>query len=194
MDIVFFKTQAEFHKWLAKNHARETELIVGFYKTKSGKPSMTWPQSVEEALRFGWIDAFRKSIDDERYFIRFTRRKPNSVWSLINIKKMKELINHGLAKPMGIEAFKKRKEKKSGIYSYENEPVKLKKDFEKKLKADKKAWAFFKSQPPSYQKIASRWVMTAKQEATQIKRLNELVNDSHAGQKIKSQRYGAKKS
>ena len=154
---------------------------------------MTWPQSVDEALRFGWIDAFRKSIDDDSYFIRFTQRKPNSVWSLINIKKMEELISQGLAKPLGIEAFKKRKEKKSGIYSYESEAVKMKKDFEKKLKADKKAWTFFKSQPPSYQKVATHWVMTAKQEATRVKRLNDLISDSHAGQKIKSQRYGVKK-
>ena len=192
MGVTFFKTQADFRKWLEKNHMREEELHVGFYKTNSGKPSITWPQSVDEALCFGWIDAMRKSIDEDSYLIRFTRRKPNSVWSLKNIKKMEELIKLGLVKPMGFEAYKKRKEKKSGIYTYENETVPLKKIYEKKLKADKKAWTFFQSQPPSYQKIVTRWVMTAKQETTQIKRLNELINDSRAGMKIKSQRYGVR--
>ena len=191
MDIVFFKKQEDFRKWLIKNHAKEKEIYVGFYKLKSGKQSMTWPQSVHEALCFGWIDAVRKSIDDESYYIRFTHRKPASIWSLVNIKKMEDLLKNGLVMPAGIEAYKKRKETKSGIYTYENEAVKLKKEFEKKLKADKKAWAFFQSQAPSYQKIATRWVMTAKQDSTQIKRLNDLINDSHAGLRIKSQRYGS---
>jgi len=190
MHITFFKTPAEFRSWLKKNHKKEKELLVGFYKTKSGKPSITWPESVHEALCFGWIDAMRKSIDDESYYIRFTHRKPESIWSNINIKKMEELIKNGLVLAAGLEAYKKRKEKKSGVYSYENETVNLSKDFEKKLKADKKAWKFFQSQAPSYKKVASRWVMTAKQEATRIKRLHELIDDSRAGMKIRMLRYG----
>ena len=189
MNILFFANRSALRKWFIKNHAKEKEVYIGFYKIKSGRPSITWPQSVDEALCFGWIDAVRRSIDDESYFIRFTKRKPNSNWSLVNIKKIKELTVLGLMTPAGIEAFNKRSEKRSGIYTYENEAVKLKKEYEKKLKEDKKAWAFFQSQAPSYQKIATRWVMTAKQEATRIKRLNDLINDSKAGLKIKSQRY-----
>src|SRR5882724_1707092 len=102
MDIVFFKKPDDFRKWLKKNHTKEKELYVGFYKVKSGKPSMTWPQSVDEALCFGWIDARRKSIDDKSYYIRFTQRKPGSIWSLINIKKMEDLIKNGLVLPVGI--------------------------------------------------------------------------------------------
>jgi len=192
MDITFFKTAAEFRKWLKKNHKKEKELVVGFYKTKSGKQSITWPESVDEALCFGWIDAMRKSIDEESYYIRFTQRKADSIWSKININKMEELIKNGLVQTAGLEAYKKRSEKKSGVYSYENETVNLSKDFEKKLKADKKAWEFFQSQAPSYRKVAGRWVMTAKQEATRIKRLNELIDDSRAQMKIKVLRYGKK--
>jgi uncharacterized protein YdeI (YjbR/CyaY-like superfamily) len=189
MDIVFFTNQSDLRKWFIKNHVKENELYIGFYKVKSGRPCVSWSQAVDEALCFGWIDAVRKSIDEKSYFIRFTKRNPKSNWSLINIKKIKDLKVRGLLTPAGIRAFEKRSEKKSGIYSYENEAMKLKKEYEKKLKADKKAWAFFQSQPPSYQKIVTRWIMTAKQETTQIKRLNELINDSKAGLKIKSQRY-----
>jgi len=189
MKIVFFANQPDLRKWFEKNHAKEKELYIGFYKIKSGKPSVTWPQSVDEALCFGWIDAVRKSIDEESYFIRFTKRKADSTWSLVNINKIKELTALGLMMPAGMEAYKKRKEKKSGIYAYENEVVKLAKVYEKKLKANKEAWAFFQSQAPSYKKIATRWVMTAKQESTRIRRLNDLINDSSAGLRIKSQRY-----
>jgi len=189
MKIVFFAKQSDLRKWFVKNHAKEKEIYIGFYKIKSSKPSVTWSQAVDEALCFGWIDAVRQSIDEKSYFIRFTQRKPSSNWSLVNIKKIKELTALGLMTQAGIEAFQKRTEKKSGIYSYENEAVKFKKEYEQKLKTDKKAWAFFQSQAPSYQKIVTRWVMTAKQETIQIKRLNDLINDSRAGMKIKSQRY-----
>ncbi len=185
----FFATPADFRKWLQKNHTIKTELVVGFYKISSGKKSITWSESVDQALCFGWIDGIRKSIDEESYSIRFTPRKPGSIWSSVNIKKMEVLKNQGLMHPKGIESFEKRKDDKSGIYAYEKAPVALSKDFEKKLKANKKAWAFIKSMPPTYQKIVTNWVMSAKQEATRIKRLNDLINDSEAGLKIKSQRY-----
>jgi uncharacterized protein YdeI (YjbR/CyaY-like superfamily) len=185
----FFATQENFRKWLIKNHETATELVVGFYKVDSGKPSMSWSQSVDQAICFGWIDGVRKSIDDKSYLIRFTRRKPTSIWSAINIKKVEELKKQGLMHPNGISAFEKRKEHKSKIYTYEKEPVKLSADFEKKFKANKKAWTYFQSLPPSYHRSAIDWVMTAKQQATSIKRLNELINDSEAGRKIKRLSY-----
>lgn len=186
---IFFATQEDFRKWLLKNHETATELIVGFYKVDSGKPSMSWSQSVDQAICFGWIDGVRKTIDKESYLIRFTPRKPTSIWSAVNIKKVEALTKQGLMKPNGILAFEKRKEHKSKIYAYEKEAVKLSTDFERKFKANKKAWAFFQSLPPSYHRSAIDWVMSAKQEATSIKRLDELITDSGAGRKIKRLSY-----
>jgi uncharacterized protein YdeI (YjbR/CyaY-like superfamily) len=186
---IFFATQDDFRKWLFKNHKIASELIVGFYKVGSGKPSMSWSQSVDEAICFGWIDGVRKSIDKESYLIRFTPRKPTSIWSAVNMKKVEELTRQGRMQPTGILAFQKRKEHKSKIYTYEKEPVELSADFQKKFKANKKAWAFFQSLSPSYQRSAIDWVMTAKQEATSTKRLNELMSDSEAGRKIKRLSY-----
>ena len=183
MKPTFFSNQSDFRKWLEKNHNKETELLVGFYKVGSGKSSMTWSQSVDEALCFGWIDAVRKSIDKDSYTIRFTHRKPNSIWSAINIKKVEELTKQGLMQPGGLAAFEKRKESKSRIYSYEKEPAKLAAVYEKKFKANKKAWAFFKSLSPYYQKLGVHRVMDAKQEKTQISRLEKLIKESEAGRK-----------
>jgi uncharacterized protein YdeI (YjbR/CyaY-like superfamily) len=192
MKPIFFPSQAELRKWFEKNHLKEKELIVGFYKSGTGKPTITWPQSVDEALCFGWIDGVRKSIDDESYMIRFTPRKPGSNWSAINIKKIEELTKQGLMYPAGLEAFSRRQEKKSKIYAYEKEPVALSKAYEKLFKANKKAWAWFQSQAPSYQKVATHWIMTAKQESTQQSRLQTLITDCEAGRKLKHLSYGKK--
>lgn len=192
MKPTFFKTPAEFRKWLTKHHEKETELLVGFYKKDSGKESITWPESVDEALCFGWIDGIRRSVDEESYSIRFTPRKPSSIWSTVNIKKIAELTEKGLMKPTGIAAFEKRKADKSAIYSYEKEAAKLHDHYEQQLKGNKKAWAFFQAQRPSYQKIAFHWVMSAKQETTRDSRMQSLISDSEAGMLIKSQRYGKK--
>ncbi len=189
----FFKTPAYWRKWLEKNHDKKTELWVGFYKTGSGRPSITWPQSVDEALCFGWIDAVRKGIDDESYMIRFTRRKPGSIWSQVNLKKMEELIAKRLMQPAGLAIFNARDTKKTNRYSFEQEKVELSKAYEKKIKANKKAWKYFQSQPSSYRKPATHWVMSAKQEATQLKRLETLIIDCEAGRKIKPLSYGKKK-
>ena len=178
MNPIFFPTQKEFRKWLEKNHKKETELLVGFYKVDSGKPSITWSQSVDEALCFGWIDGVRKSIDKESYTIRFTRRKSTSIWSAVNIKKMEALIQQGLMQPPGLVAFGGRTEIKSKIYAHENQEVKFSADFEKQFRANKKAWNYFQSLALSYRKPSSNWVMSAKQESTRIKRLNELIADS----------------
>lgn len=189
MKPIFFKKQSDFRKWLEKNYLKEKELLVGFYKVGSGKPSITWPQSVEEALCFGWIDGIRKSIDDESYTIRFTPRKPKSIWSTVNIKKVAELKEKGLMKPEGLAVFEKREEKRSAIYSYEKKPEKLSDEFEKKLKANKKAYTFFLSLPPSIQRTSIHWVMSAKQEKTRLSRMETLIRDSEAGKKIKPLSY-----
>jgi len=181
MEPKFFKKQSDFRKWLEKNHTKETELIVGFYKVGSGKLSMSWSESVDEALCFGWIDAIRKSIDKDSYQIRFTQRKPTSIWSAVNIKKMQDLTEKGLMQPAGLAIFEFRKEHKSKVYSHENAEVRLSAEYEKKFKANKKAWAYFQSLAPSYRKPSTNWVMSAKQEVTQLKRLNQLIEESAAG-------------
>lgn len=181
----FFKTPADFRKWLDKNHDKETELLVGFYKTGSGKPSITWPESVDQALCFGWIDGIRRSIDEESYSIRFTPRKKSSIWSAVNIKKVAELKEKGLMMPAGLEAYSHRKEEKSNVYSFENKDKGLDDASIEKFKKNKKAWEFFQSQAPWYQRAASWWVISAKKEETREKRLSTLIEDSANGK-----RYG----
>lgn len=176
----FFKNQNEFRKWLQKNHKKETELLVGFYRVGTGKPSMTWSESVDQALCFGWIDGVRKSIDTQSYQIRFTPRKSSSIWSAVNIRKMKELVEKGLMKPAGLESFKKRKEDKSVIYPHEKEEVHFSPEYEKQFKANKKAWKYFKTLATSYRKNSKNWVMSAKQESTRTSRLAQLIKDSEA--------------
>jgi uncharacterized protein YdeI (YjbR/CyaY-like superfamily) len=181
MGPTFFATQAQFRKWLQKNHKKERELLVGFYKVGSGKQSITWPQSVDEALCFGWIDGVTKSIDKDSYQIRFTQRRPDSIWSAVNIKKVEALTKLGLMQPAGIAAFEKRKASKSAIYTHENEAAELSKPFEKQFRANKKAWAYFNMLAPSYKKLSVNWVMGAKQEGTQQKRLQQLIAESEQG-------------
>lgn len=189
MNPVFFPDSGAFREWLEANHEKEKELLVGFYKVGSGKPSITWPQSVDEALCFGWIDGVRRSLNEESYCIRFTPRKAGSIWSAVNIKKMELLTKAGLMRPAGLAAFAKRSAEKSAIYSYEKKPVQLHKDFEKQFRANKKAWKFFHELAPSYQRTAINWVMSAKLEATRLKRMQTLIEDSAQHQKIKPLRY-----
>lgn len=190
--ILFFPTQKHLRRWFEKYHKKEKELFVGYYKVSTGKPTVSWSQSVDEALCFGWIDGIRRSIDEESYCNRFTPRKPTSNWSAINIKKVEQLTKLGLMKPEGLHAFSLRKENKSKIYSYENALVSFDKLFEKKFKANKQALKYFQSTAPSYQKITTRWVMSAKQEITRIKRLEELIRDCALCKKIKAMNYGKK--
>jgi uncharacterized protein YdeI (YjbR/CyaY-like superfamily) len=171
----FFEHQHQFRAWLKENYQKEKELLVGFYKVGSGKPSMTWSESVDEALCFGWIDGVRKSIDFESYSIRFTPRRPTSIWSAVNIKKIEELTQQGLMQPAGIAAFELRSHKKSKVYSHENEVKKLYPTFEKQFKKHPKAWDFFNKQAPSYQKVMTHWIMSAKQETTQLSRLEKTI-------------------
>ena len=193
MKPLFFKTQKDLRNWFEKNYDTKNELLVGYYKVGTGKPSVTWPQSVDEALCFGWIDGIRKSIDEKSYCIRFTPRNPASNWSSVNIKKVEELTKAGLMKPAGVAAFQKRLEHKSRVYSYENKPVVLPEEYKKKLENNKKAFSFFNTLPPSTRKVIFKWVMSAKQESTRLNRLETLISDSEAGQLIKPLRYFSKK-
>ena len=192
MKLVFFPTQKDLRKWFTKNHKKEKELFVGYYKVSSGKPSVTWSQSVDEALCFGWIDGVRRSVDEKSYCIRFTPRNPKSNWSAVNIKKVKDLTKLGLMKPEGLKAFDFCKEEKSKIYAYENPEVLFDKSSEKLFKANNKAWVFYQTTTPTYRKVTTRWVMSAKQESTRLKRLNELITDCAAGRNIKAMSYGKK--
>ena len=184
MKPVFFADQYEFRKWLEENHATESELLVGYYKVGSGKASMTWSQSVDQALCFGWIDGIRKSIDSESYCNRFTPRKPTSNWSNINILKVEALQKNGLMTKAGLDAFNKRKESKSGIYSFENDPARLSENFEEIFRANQKARDFFTKQAPSYQKTSTHWIMSAKQESTRLSRLNKVISASENNKRI----------
>jgi len=184
MEPTFFKTPAAFREWLMTHHASERELLVGFFKKGSGEPSITWPESVDEALCFGWIDGVRKRIDDRSYTIRFTPRRSRSIWSNTNISHVRKLIEQGRMQPAGLAAFEARQENRSGVYSYEQRRPRLEPRHEKLLKQDRAAWDFFRSQPPSYRRAASWWIVSAKREDTRLRRLEKLKHFSAKGQRI----------
>lgn len=183
-NLTFFKTPAEFRKWLHKNHPSETELWLAFYKKDSGRPSVTWPEAVDEALCYGWIDGVRKSVDDISYTIRFTPRKPGSIWSLVNIRRVNELTKLRRMMPAGLAAFETRDEERAKKYSYENRPRQLGDPYEKKFRANKKAWEFYQSQPAGYRRVSSFWVTSAKQEETRLRRLEQLIAYSAKGERL----------
>lgn len=184
MKIKFFRTPADLQQWFAQHYATQSELWVGYYKIGSGKPSITWPESVDEALCVGWIDGIRKSVDEHSYTIRFTPRKRGSIWSAVNIKRVAVLTEQGRMQPPGLAAFAARKENRSGVYAYEQRSSTLPEPYASQLQVNPKAWAFFQAQPPSYQKAVNWWVVSAKQEATRLKRLAQLITDSAAGRTI----------
>lgn len=175
---VFFKSASALHSWFQKNHHKKTNVWIGFYSVKSGKKAATYKEALDEALCFGWIDGIRKNVDKDSYTIRFTPRKKRSIWSNVNIKRVKELIEERRMHSFGLAAFNERAEERSGIYSFEQDSHKLSPPFEKKFKANKKAWTFFTSRAPWYQRTSIHWVMSGKQEATRIKRLETLIMDS----------------
>jgi len=182
--IKFFKTQNEFRKWLEKNHNKKDELYVGFYKVNTNKKSITYPQALDEALCFGWIDGIRKRIDDESYHIRFTPRRKGSKWSNVNIGKAKDLINEGKMKPAGLKEFENREIYNQVKYSYEEKSENLSAEYVKTFKANKSAWEFFQNQTPYYKRTVSFWVMSAKKEGTRLRRLNVLIEDCAKQKKI----------
>jgi len=182
---VFFANNSEFHIWLEKNHDKASEIWVGFHKKSSGKLGITMPESVDEALSFGWIDSIRRSVSDTSYANRFTRRKASSTWSAINIKRAKELIRLGRMQPPGLRAFEQRTPERSAIYSYEQRQTATLSDaFETQFRANKKAWNFFQSQPPWYRRVSAFWVLSAKREETKLKRLAKLIEDSESKRTI----------
>lgn len=181
---IFFKTPEEFREWLEKNHKIKTELFVGYYKKATGKPTMTWSQSVDEALCFGWIDGIRRSIDNESYCNRFTPRRATSRWSTVNIKKVEELLKLGLMQAEGLHIYNKRKEELSGISSYESEAKQLNDDFETRFKANKTAWEYFSRQAPSYKRTIIHWILSAKQEKTKLARLEKTITESEKQKRV----------
>jgi uncharacterized protein YdeI (YjbR/CyaY-like superfamily) len=184
VEVVFFETPAEFRAWLDAHHDTATEVWVGFHKKGTGRPSMTWPEAVDQALCFGWIDGIRKSVDESSYTNRFTPRKAKSTWSRVNIARVAELTRQGLMTPAGLRAFEARDEAKSGIYSFEQRPQELPPAYAERFQTNAAAWAFFQAQPPGYRHTAAFWVMSAKREETRQKRLATLIDDSEHGRRI----------
>ena len=174
----FFATQADFRRWLEKNHAKETELLVGFHKKDSGKPSITYPEALDEALCFGWIDGVRRSLNGDSYTTRFTPRRPKSIWSNVNVRHVERLTKLGRMAPAGLEAYARRDPQRTGIYAFENLARELSPTYEKKFRANKKAWKFFEAMPPSLKRTSIFWVMSAKQEETRLRRLNQLIDSA----------------
>ncbi len=180
----FFPTPAAFRAWLESHHASTGELLVGFYKKGSGKPSITWPESVDEALCFGWIDGIRRSIDEVSYSIRFTPRRTGSIWSSVNIARAEALIAQGRMRATGLAAYAVRKENRSGVYSYDQRGVELPPPYDRLLKRDRAAWEFFRAQPASYRKAVCWWVVSAKREETRLKRLEKLAEHAARGERL----------
>jgi uncharacterized protein YdeI (YjbR/CyaY-like superfamily) len=181
----FFAIADDFRAWLEKHHASATELVVGFHKKHTGRASMTWTESVREALCYGWIDGIRRSLGDDSYTIRFTPRKPGSNWSLRNVRHVEELIREGRMAPAGLAAFEARTPDRTGVYSFEQRhSARLEAAQEKQFRANSGAWEFFESQPPSYRMTAVYWVVSAKREETRSRRLAQLIEDSAAGRRL----------
>lgn len=183
---MFFKSGHMFRKWLEAHHCNKSELLVGFYKIASGKPSMTWPESVDEALCFGWIDSVRKTIDSESYSIRFTKRRPNSIWSNVNVAKVESLIAAGRMTEAGLERFAARRVDKTGVYSFEQKGIELDAASQAVFKENLAAWEFFEAQSAAYRKKAVWWVSSAKRPSTRSARLQALIEASMAKTKAPS--------
>jgi uncharacterized protein YdeI (YjbR/CyaY-like superfamily) len=180
----FFQTPAEFRVWLDRNHDTASELLVGFYKKASGRNGVTYEEALDEALAFGWIDGVTRRVDDERWAIRFSPRRPKSIWSLKNIRRVGELTKLGRMAPPGLEAFERRDPSEAGTYSFEQAKPELGQDLESRFRRNRKAWRFWEEQPPGYRKAATWWVVTAKREETRLRRLTTLIEDSANGRRL----------
>lgn len=177
----FFSTPEKFREWLEKNHDREEELLLGFHKKDSGKKSITYAEALDEALCYGWIDGVRKSFDETSYTIRFTPRKAKSIWSLVNVRHVERLVKAGRMAEPGLAAYARRDPKRTGIYAFENAAREFSPEFEKTFRANKKAWEFFQTEPPSIRRTCIFWVMSAKKEETRVRRLEQLIESSANG-------------
>ena len=180
----FFSSPELFRQWLEKNHASAQELLVGFHKKNSGKKSITYAEALDEALCYGWIDGVRRNLDETSYTIRFTPRKPRSIWSLVNVKHVERLQNAGRMSPAGLAAYAQRDPKRTGIYAFENAPRDLGAEYEKALRKHKGAWEYFQTYPPYLKKTVSFWVMSAKKEETRRQRLQRLIESCVKGERI----------
>ncbi len=178
MKPTHFPTPADFRAWLTENHDQVTELFVGFHKKDSGKPSITYPEALDQALCFGWIDGVRKSVSPTSYMVRFTPRKPKSYWSKVNTNRANQLLKLGLMQPPGAKVFQARDPSTTNRYSFEREAAKLRPAATKQFKSNAKAWAFFQSQPPYYKRVCTFWVISAKQDPTRQRRLQTLITAS----------------
>jgi uncharacterized protein YdeI (YjbR/CyaY-like superfamily) len=192
MEPSYFATDAEFRRWLEQNHQHVDELLVGFWKKATGKPSIDWPQARDQALCFGWIDGVRKSLGEEAYTIRFTPRRKGSIWSKVNVERFKALKAAGLMSPAGVRAYEEN-EGKSGLYAYERPLAKLGRDEESQFRANHAAWSDWEKRPPGYRKVVLHWVTSAKKAATREKRLAILIDSSAAGEKIPGYDIGKNK-
>ena len=184
MNVTFFRSPAELREWFGQHHATVRELQVGYYKKNSGEPTLTWPESVDEALCVGWIDGIRRGLDERSYTIRFTPRKTGSIWSAVNIRRVEALSREGRMLPAGLKAFEARRENRSGIYSYEQRHSELAEPYGSILRQNGAAWEFFRAQPPSYRKKLGWWIVSAKQDATRLKRLEKLIAASASGRRL----------
>lgn len=178
MEPKFFTTQTAFRKWLEKEHANAAEICVGLYRKSTGRPSITYPEALDAALCFGWIDGVRKTLDDESYTIRFTPRKQGSPWSMVNIRRVQELIALGQMREAGLSAFEGRDEQQAALHSQARRTAKLSDEEERTFRANPVAWEFYSRQTPSYRKTSAWWVMSAKKEETRRRRLATLIDDS----------------
>jgi uncharacterized protein YdeI (YjbR/CyaY-like superfamily) len=184
-EVRFFATLEDWRAWLEEHHDKRQVQWVGFHKRGTGKPSITWPESVAGALCYGWIDGLRRGIDENTYRIRFTPRKAGSTWSAVNVKRVAALMEQGLMRPAGLAAFEARTPNNPGIYSYEQrDQATFQPEFEARFRANAKAWSYWEKQPPWYRKTATYWVVSAKQEATRERRMAMLIADSEKAQPI----------
>jgi len=185
LNVVFFESPDHFRRWLAEHHASEVELWVGYYKKATGKQTMTWAESVDEALCYGWIDGIRRSVDEESYTNRFTPRRRGSHWSRVNLERVTALIEAGRMEPPGLVAYEARDPARSGRYSFERERARFSAEQEATFRSHVSAWTFWTSQPAGYRKQATWWVTSAKREETRARRLTSLIEDSANGLRIK---------
>jgi len=180
----FFSTPEKFREWLERNHDSAGELLLGFHKKSSGKKSITYPEALDEALCYGWIDGVRKNLDETSYTIRFTPRKARSIWSLVNVRHVDRLTKEGRMRPAGIEAYARRDPKRTGIYAFENRPREFSPEFAKAFRKNKTAWSFFEKQPPGYKRLMVFRIMEAKKEETRMKRFKQLVDLCERGLRL----------
>jgi uncharacterized protein YdeI (YjbR/CyaY-like superfamily) len=183
VEAIYFDSPAAFERWMEEHHETASEVLVGFHKSGTGRPTLTWPESVDVALCFGWIDAIRRRVDDERYTIRFTPRRPKSNWSAVNLRRVEELRKEGRMRPKGLAIYEAREKDRSKHYSYEERPQDFPESVKAEFQSHPEAWKFFESQPPTYRRGAIWWIVSAKRTETREKRLAELIESSAKGER-----------